>query len=161
MVDKNNAMIEYLLTCEPIKESQLYFNFANIKDAITQFVTLTNDVNINTPYIDGSVKKRYSLTVQSFLSISDNPIRKVAGFDNENVSDMAEVQALLDWVTEQEEIHNYPDFGEDCVGEEIRVTSNNPRLDGINAELNPPLARYSFTIQYEYIDYSKVIWDKE
>ena len=158
-IDKNNAMLQYLLTCEPINGSTLYFNFANAKDAITQFITLSNDRNIDTPYIDGSVRKRYALTVMSWLSISDNPIVKVEGFDNENISDIAEVQTLMDWINEQETLKNYPDFGEDIEVEAIRTTSNNPRLDEIDATSSPALARYSFTIQVDYIDYSLKLWN--
>lgn len=157
-VDKNSAMIEYLLTCQDIASSTLYFNFANIKDSITQFITLAQDVAIDTPFIDGSVRKRYSLTVISFLSISDNPIVKVAGFSNENVTDMAEVQALIDWIAEQDSIRNYPNFGEHCECESIKTTTNNPMLDQIDATKTPPLAKYTFTIQVDYIDSSKKIW---
>lgn len=157
-VDKNEAIIEYLLTCEDIANSTLYFNFANIKDSITQFITLAQDVAIDTPFIDGAVLKRYSLTIISYLSISDNPVVKVAGYSNENVSDMAEVQALIDWISEQDNNRNYPDFGTQCEVESIRTTTNNPVLDQIDATRTPPLAKYTFTIQVDYIDNSKKIW---
>ena len=158
-VDKNGAIIAYLLTCEPIANSQLYFNFANIKDSITQFITLSQDKAIDTPYIDGAVRKRYSLTIISYLSISSNPVVKVAGYTNENVSDMAEVQALIDWIAAQDEARNYPDFGDDCEVESISTLTNNPVLDQIDATKTPPLAKYTFTIQVEYIDKSKCIWN--
>lgn len=158
MVDKNSAMISYLLSCEEISQSTLYFNFANIKDSITQFITLSQDVAVDTPYIDGSVLKRYSLTVISYLSISENPIVKVAGYTNENVSDMAEVQTLIDWIKAQNEERNFPNFGNDCLVESIRTTTNNPVLDQIDATKTPPLAKYTFTVQVDYIDYSKKLW---
>lgn len=158
MADKNEAIIEYLLTCEAINSSTLYFNFINAKDKTTGFITVDTDVALNSPYIDGSVLKRYSLTVISNLSITNNPIVKVAGFNNENVSDIAEVQALMDWVNAQEVSHNYPNFGSECVIDRIRTATNTPRLDQINATVNPPLAKYSFTIQVDYIDYTNKIW---
>ena len=158
MADKNKAIIEYLLTCQDIESSPLYFNFANAKDSIKQFLTLTTDVTLNSSYVDGSVLKRYSLTVMSYLSISDNPIAKVAGYDNENITDIAEVQALMDWVNAQEQVGNYPNFGTECIVDAIRTTSNNPRLEQIDATVNPPLAKYSFTVQVDYIDTSTKIW---
>lgn len=157
-VDKNGAIIAYLLTCEDIAQSTLYFNFANIKNAITQFITLSQDKAIDVPYIDGSVLKRYSMTIISYLSISDNPIVKVAGYTNENISDMAEVQALIDWIAEQDKARNFPDFGTDCEVEQIKTLTNNPVLDQIDATKTPPLAKYSFTIQVDYIDNSEKIW---
>lgn len=159
IVDKNQAMVDYFLTCEPIYYSTLYFNFANIKDAAKQFITQSNDVSINTPYVDGAVKKRYSMTITSFVSISNNPIIKVAGYDNENISDLAEVQALIDWITEQNENSHFPEFGDGVDVEEIRTTSANPRLDAIDATSTPAIARYSFTVQVDYIDRTKVIWN--
>lgn len=173
--DKNKAIIEYLLTCEAIAGSTLYFNFANIKDSVRQFITLAQDVAIDTPYINGDIRKRYSLTIISYLSISANPIVKTpvsqlgtsqvstslsftVSQQNENITDMAEVQALIDWISEQEVNHNYPNFGSDCEVELIRTTTNNPILDQIDATKTPPLAKYTFTIQVDYIDTSKRIW---
>lgn len=158
-VDKNQAMIDYFLTCDPIRNSTLYFNFANIKDATKQFITRSNDVNIDRAFIDGTEKKRYSITVTSFMSISDNPLIKVAGYDNENISDMVEIQTLIDWIAEQNILKHFPDFGEDISVESIKTTTSNPVLDLIDNSITPAIARYSFTVQVEYIDSSRKIWN--
>ena len=71
---------------------------------------------------------------------------------------MADIQALIDWIQEQEDLHNYPNFGEDCLVEEISTTSENPHFDGIDEQVSPPLAIYSVTIEIKYLDVSKVIW---
>lgn len=157
-MDKNQAVIDYLLTCEGIKNSPLYFNFINAKDGTKQFLTLSNDKNIQKPYIDGSVEKRYQLTIQDFRSISINPLVKVPEFSNENVSDFDDVQALLDWIKVQNKNKTFPDFGQNCIIDEISTTTDNPRLDQIDATVNPPLARYSFTITINYLDISDRIW---
>ena len=158
-VDKNQAIIDYFLTCEPIMNSTLYFNFANIKDATKQFITQSNDININRSFVDGTIQKRYSITIISFMSISNNPIIKVSGYSNENISDMVEVQTLIDWIATQNDEKHFPDFGENIVVEEIRTTTSNPRLDSIDASSVPAIARYSFTVQVDYIDYSHKIWN--
>lgn len=157
-MDKNKAVIDYLLTCESIYESPLYFNLADIKNGINSLILLSNDRNIERPYIDGSVLKQYSLTIQCYSTISNNPIVKVAGIDNENVSDVNNIQQLIDWIVEQNDNKNFPNFGEDCLVEEIRTTSDNPRLDQIDKTQSNPLARYSFTIQIDYLDKSKMLW---
>lgn len=157
-VDKNQAIIDYLLTCEAIYNSPLYFNLANIKNGVNQLLKLSDDRNIEKPYIDGSVLKRYSLTIISFLTISTNPIVKVANIDNENVTDMASVQSLIDWIEEQNNNRNFPNFGEDCLVEEIRTTTSNARLDQIDATQSNPLAKYSFTVQIDYVDRSNMLW---
>ena len=58
-VDKNKAIIDFLITCPQIYESPLYFNFVNANDSDKQIVTMASDRYTNKPYIDGSVNKQY------------------------------------------------------------------------------------------------------
>lgn len=157
-MDKTQAVIDFLLTCNEIMNSPLYLNFVNAKNGVNQLLTLESDKNINSPYIDGSVKKRYSLTFIVYLTISVNPLVKLSDVNNENVADLATVQALMDWVELQNTNHTYPNFGADYLVEEIGTTTNNPRLDQIDATQSVPLARYSFTIYVDYIDFTKRLW---
>lgn len=158
-MDKNQAVIDYFLTCDQIKDSPLYFNFVNAKDGTKHFLTLSQDKNIHEPYIDGSMLKRYSVTVQDFRSVSINPLVKMPQLVNENIADFADVQALIDWIAEQNKAKVFPDFGEDCIVENIQTTTDNPRLDQIDVTVSPPLARYSFTVQVNYVDYSDKLWN--
>jgi len=158
ITDKNQAVIDYLITCPSIFNSALYFNFINAEDDSTQLVTQSNDKFANKPYIDGSVLKVYSLTLITFKSAADIAVVKSTGYPNENVSDMSDIQALIDWIQEQEEIRNYPNFGDSCIIESIGVTSNNPVFNGIDDQVSPPLAVYSITIEVHYLDISKKIW---
>lgn len=157
-MDKNQAMIDYLLTCEAFKNGTLYFNFVNAKDKVTQFLTLEEDKATESPYIDGSIARQYSLTVFVYLSVSSNPLIKIPNYSNENVVDMAEVQAIMNWINEQNDIGHFPDFGSDNYVEEISTTTISPGLAQIDATFSPPLGKYSFTIQVKYIDKSKMIW---
>ena len=158
-MDKNKAIINYLITCKDIMNTPLYLNFVNAKNGVHQIQTLESDRNINSPYIDGAVKKRYSLTLITYLTISINPLVKIKDINNENVADLATVQKLMDWIDEQNTNHIYPNFGNNCIIDEIGTTSNNPRLDQIDATQSNPLARYSFTIYVDYIDTSKRIYN--
>ena len=83
---------------------------------------------------------------------------KMSGYDSENVIDLSDVQALIDWISEQNELKNFPNFGEDCIIEQMYTTTEEPKFEGINDELSPPLAMYSITIRIEYTDVSKVLW---
>ena len=71
---------------------------------------------------------------------------------------MASVQSLIDWIEEQNNNRNFPNFGEDCLVEEIRTTTSNARLDQIDATQSNPLAKYSFTVQIDYVDRSNMLW---
>lgn len=158
MVDKNQAVIDYLITCPQILNSPLYFNFINAKNDTNQFLTSARDSYTNIKYVDGSVLKVYTFTIITFKSAADIAVPKLVGYENENISDMATIQSLIDWIQEQEELKNYPNFGEQCEIDEILTTSDSPNFDGIDEQVSPPLAVYSVSIQIKYIDRSKMIW---
>lgn len=157
-VDKNQAVIDYIIQCPTIQNSPLYFNFINAQDDTNQFVTQSNDRYVSRQYVDGSVLKVYSFTIITYKSTADIAVVQMNGYPNENVSDMSDIQALIDWIREQNELHNYPNFGEDCLVDEIHTNTENPRFDGIDDQVSPPLAVYSITIEIQYLDVSKKIW---
>ena len=158
MIDKNQAMINYLITCPTILDSPLYFNFINAKNDTNQFLTTSSDMYTNKNYIDGSVGRQYDFTIVTFKSAADIAVVKMEGFENENISDMATIQSLIEWVSEQNDLRNFPNFGEECEVDEILTTSDTPSFDGIDEQVSPPLAVYSITIRVNYIDKSKIIW---
>lgn len=160
MIDKNQAVIDYLLQCTDIYDSPLYFNLVNASDNSIQILTTAEDKAMSKPFIDGSVQKRYTFNLITFKSISDMEIVKSDEYPNENVDELQDVQKLLDWVITQQDLHNYPDFGEDCSIDSIDTTTDVPRFDGINTEITPPLAMYTISIVIEYLDRSRVIYNK-
>lgn len=160
-MDKNEAVIQYLITCPKIENSPLYFNFISAKDNHTQIITSANDKSMNRRYIDGSVLRLYTFSIIEFKAIAYNPIVKLDGYSDENVEDMYDAQGLVDWIEEQNNLRNFPNFGENCVVEEIRTTTDNPVLDAIDASAQPALAQYSLTIEIQYLDKSKMIWQNE
>ena len=159
-VNKNKAVIEYLLQCEDIADSPLYFNLIDAKDNSIQILTTAEDKAMSKPFIDGSVQKRFTFNLITFKSISDMEIVKSDEYPNENVEELEDVQKLLDWVVAQEGLRNYPNFGADCSIDSIDTTTDVPRFDGINTEITPPLAMYSISIVIEYLDRSNVIYNK-
>ena len=158
MIDKNQAVVDYLIQCPQILNSPLYFNFINAKDDSNQFLTVSSDRYSNTTFIDGSVEKIYTFTIITYKSAADIAVVKVEGVFNENILDMSDIQALIDWVKEQDDIHNYPNFGEDCIIDSIKPTTDNPNFDGIDEQISPPLAVYSTSFEIRYIDISKKLW---
>lgn len=156
-MDKNRATLNFLATYSGIETSPIFINFINAKDNDVQFLTDDNDVALNRTYIDGSVLKRYTFSLVITKSITNMALAK-DGILSENIDDLADIQAFMDWVNAQGDNHIYPDFGENCVIEEMHTTSENPSINGINTEVSPALALYSMEIRIDYIDYSKVIW---
>ena len=159
VVDKNQAVIDFLIQCPTIADNPLFFNFLNAKDDNKQIIVQANDVNLDRKYIDGSVMKRYIFTLIDFRSVAYQPIPKVPGYVSENVEELFDVQGIMDWVNEQAELQNYPNFGTDCLIDDMRTTSDNPNLNGVDTQITPALAKYSISIQIDYIDTSKLIWN--
>lgn len=157
-VDKNQAVIDYIIQCPTIRNSPLYFNFINVEDNTNQFVTQSTERFASRRYIDGSVLKIYSFTIILYKSAADIAVVKTSGYPNENVSDMSDIQSLIDWIKDQQELHNYPDFGEECIIDDIDTTTDNPAFDGIDDQESPAIAIYSVTIEVSYLDVSKKIW---
>lgn len=156
-VDKNEAMINFIKTCPAIKDSPLYFNFAEEKDGANHITTET-DRAVKKPFIDGSVMRHYTFSIISYKSVSHNPLVDQEGFTDENVENMAQVQTIIDWINEQEYNHNYPDFGSTAVVDKMSCMTEDPNIRSVDLNKNPPLAKYSIMIRIEYLDTSKVIF---
>ena len=158
IVNKHQAVIDYIITCPTILNSPLYFNFINAKDNTNQVFTESTDTYTNRNYVDGSVEKLYTFTILTFKSAADVAVVKMVGYENENLSDMSDVQNLIEWIKEQNEARNFPNFGEDCIIDSIETTTEEPKFEGIDEQISPPLAVYSTSIQIKYIDISKRLW---
>ena len=166
-MDKNQAVIDFMLNCPAIRDNPLFFNAIKAQDENKEIITIANDRSMHTPFIDGSVLKRFSFTIVDFRSISYNPIPKnliIPGlttepeYKSENVEDMLDVQGIIDWIEEQKDAGNYPDFGNDCIIDDMATASDNPNLNGIDTGGTPALAKYSITVIITYLDNSKKIF---
>lgn len=157
MVDKNQAVIDFLMNCPIIAANPVYFNFTEAEDNNKSIIITANDKALSRPFIDGSIEKRYTFTIIDFKSIVDQALPVVAGYTSENVADMMDVQSIIDWIDEQADLHNYPDFGEKCIIDGMRTATDNPNLNGVDSNMRPKLAKYSIAIIIDYLDTSKQI----
>ena len=158
-VDKNQAIIEYLSACPIIANNKLFFNFAEEGNNSNQIIVSGDDVALNKPFIDGSVMKRYTFTLFIYKAVSFNPVVKMPGYPDENVTDISDAQSLLDWIIEQNDQLVFPNFGKECIIESVEPQTNKPILNGVAKEIQPPLAQYSITVRVTYLDKSKKIWN--
>lgn len=159
-MDKNKAIIEYLFQCPTLANSPLFFNFAEAEDNNKQILTTANDKAIQKPFIDGTVLKKFTFTIIDYRSVIYQALVNVPGFSNENVEELIDVQSLIDWIDEQNDALNFPNFGESCVVEEIQALTDTPNLNGVDTSTSPSLAKYSVSIQVQYLDKAKAIWNK-
>ena len=158
-MDKTEAIIQYLLTCPKIENSPLYFNFINPQDEDKQYVTDSNEKTLHKQYIDGSVDKRFTFTIIDYRSIAYQEMARYQITANESVEEFLDVRELIEWIDEQNDLKNFPDFGEQCIIERISTGSENPNLNGVDTQANPVLAKYSISIMVDYLDTSKTLWN--
>lgn len=156
-MDKNQAVTTFLKTYADINNNPLFFNFGDIENNAYQVNVSYNDASLNRKYVDGSELRRYTIYIDSFKSVSTTPV--IAGLSAENLDDMQEVQHLLDWIIEQSDNQNYPDFGSDYIIDSMTTLSTEPQLLGIDSTLNPPIAIYRITVRIDYIDSTKSLWN--
>lgn len=158
MVDKNKAVIEFLLNCDVIQNNPLFFNFADEEDGHNHFITETDTVK--KAYVDGSQLKQYTFTIASYSSVSHIAvIHDSNALVSENMENMAKVQEILDWINKKADDREYPYFGENCVIDAMETLTADPDMDGIDTSVNPPIVRYSVGVRLTYLDNSKRVWN--
>lgn len=159
MADKNQAVIDFLVQCPQIRDNPLFFNFLQAKDNSKQFVTTSNDKTLQRPYIDGTVLKRYTFTLIDYRSITYEAVVMLEGYANENMEEFLDVQSIMDWIDKQADNKNYPNFGDKCIIDDMRTLSDTPNLNSVDTSMTPALARYSISVQIDYLDISGKIWN--
>lgn len=157
-MNKDTSMMEFLQTCPILKENPLFFNFGSVEDNANQVIPNSDDVSLDTTFVDGSEAKRYTFNIDSFKSVAYNSI--VEGMADENLDDFNDVQAIANWVNEQGKQEIFPNFGENCLVETMKTLTNKPKLVSVNSNTNPPIAVYRISIQIDYIDYTNQVWNK-
>ena len=156
MINTSN-LLAYLLTSTAIE--QLYFQYGEAADGAISISTQAIDTSERRRYVDGSEPKQLDFVFTWYKPLSTLPVSTTLaqGETNQNVAELDDVSAIIDWIEEQNHLRNFPDLGEHCVVDEIYCLTNHPRMAGVDIAANPPLARYTFTIRINYIDYTYAI----
>lgn len=155
-MDKSQAVLNFLQTCPVIQQNPLFFNFGNVQDNAHQTSTRSDDVALHKPFIDGSVSRRFTFSIDSFKSVAYNPV--VEGLTDENLEDFQDVQSILDWINAQDVLQNYPAFDPEFIIEKMETLTTKPELVGVDTTTTPPMAIYRISIQIDYIDNSQRMW---
>ena len=154
-MDKSQAVLQFLQTCPTVQTNPLFFNFGNVEDNAHQAIIRSDDVALHRPYIDGSVLRRFTFSIDSFKSVAYNPV--VSDLSDENLEDFQDVQTILDWINTQNDLRNYPQFDSVYVIESMETLTTKPELVGVDTTLNPPMAVYRISIQIDYIDNTHLV----
>lgn len=140
---KHEAMKAYF---EPVvnelANTVLNFNFSPDSPDRIGFFTEYADKVVK-KYIRVGAEKEYGFTILVTKSYSTN-------CDDTNIEAMNFVQGLMDWLDDQNQKKDFPDFGDRCQIRKIENLQNMPNL----AEANPEegIARYMFQCRVIYFE---------
>ena len=154
-MDKYTAMVDWLRGC-PAMAGVLNFQAGKAKADTMQITTEGGDVQQSRKYIDGSEERSFNFVVAFYKPVLGNPYRP--NTENHNITALLDVRALMDWIREQEQAHNYPAFPDGCVVDTVQTTHDEPVLAWVDTvNYSPPVAKYTVTIRATYMDYSRTI----
>ena len=139
MVNKHKIMQDWVQ--EFLDDNYLYFEAAdaypNVRTLVPNFGDYINKVDIL-----GAKYKSYS-----FVFVGYERIDMGASDSNINTENMAIFDKFIDWLEEQKEIKNFPDFGTNCSEYDIIILQNMANLAMITDD---NLAKYMLGVRIDY-----------
>lgn len=131
---------------EELAGTLLNFNFSpEARDNISLITNYSDKVRKK--YITGNVQKEYGFSIIIVKAYSSEQ-------DDLNLEAMNFAQAFMDWLDEQNEKKEYPDFGENCTVERMENLQNMPNMSGVNCEAG--LARYMIQAKIVYTERKQI-----
>lgn len=121
----------------------LYFNVLNFEDNNLALSNISSTETILKKYLDGS--KLVEVTIPFTVSMVKSYDKGTSGLNLTNIEDM---QALIDWINTQIEADNYPDFDDGIDIEEFGLLQATPSEPLVNTD--DSLVRYQFSGQIIY-----------
>lgn len=144
----NQKTIEWLKQNPDI--GKLYTIFGEEKAGAVIF-TPVMDRPFENKYIDGSFRRAFTIALNTFQTISRHTVDSVAPEITQNIEKFFKVENIIEWIEEQHESHNFPDFTPYEI-EEIQILARNPNMAGQSLEL----VRYMCQFRILYMDYTKI-----
>lgn len=144
---KHTAVWNWLLTCDLIGD--LFFNAMTERIGGTCLVPSESVVE---EYIDGSEKRNYNCALTRFQPFSSDPN------DMANITTVTDLEELCDWVREQVEDGDLPEFPTGSTVTDIRVL---PNESGYMVATDFTVAKYMIQFQVEYIWNPNATTDEE
>ncbi|MDR1001863.1 MAG: hypothetical protein LBL82_01140 [Oscillospiraceae bacterium] len=138
MINKHLALLDWLNTCPLLTSPMLMDSLETDQESIAVIPTQCEEYI--TRYIRGSGYKRYQFEIHAILAVSSND-------DEVNTNNTYLLDTWRNWLEEQDKIHNYPDFGEECSGYSIENLSSTPN---IVEKYDSGYAKYRFSSAINY-----------
>lgn len=144
MANKYQAVMDLINTC-PLVGHSTFFNVIDETDSDGNTSLLTMpDGTLVKKYIGGEKLKRFSCEIRQVkpLTFSQN--------SKQNIEQIQLVQEFLNWINEQGEKGNFPDFGRGCTVQSMGTPegADVPSVAGVSEDV----ALYAFTFEITYLE---------
>ena len=137
--NRNQALQEWLAGSPYVTD--LYFNFAPAEAGVTGVASVSGE-RILKAYMGWYVLKAYEFGV-----IQYKPINTDIPNNSDNADAMHDVELFMNWVKEQNDEKNFPEF-EGCTVQRVEVLNNVPMVTGQDDEV----ARYMYQCRVTYLE---------
>ncbi|MDL2206263.1 hypothetical protein LJC33_05060 [Eubacteriales bacterium OttesenSCG-928-N13] len=137
-VDKDRILLNWAAQ-NPLLTDALLFLYLGDYAGSCAIVPIQGDV-VKKWYVDGSSVRVYDFAMQLTQPVSSTT-------DDVNIANMYIQRQWADWITEQQEAGNYPDFGPKCSGYSLELLSNMPTLAQLYEN---GLGKYQFYARLKY-----------
>lgn len=139
-VNKDKAVMEWVLKCPMLTDTPL-FNWLDEHDGSVAIMPIQGEAE-PVPLIDGGSIRYYDFAFQVMFPVSETT-------DDVNTDAMFTQRQWQDWIEEQEQAGNYPDFGGKCSGYELQNMSSDPQ---IAQQYENGMAVYQFFARLIYLE---------
>lgn len=134
---RHEAVWNWLMECRHIGD--LFFNASRPDGGSTVLIPSEQLVE---KYIDGSARYKYICELTRFLPYSPDPN------DIENITQLVDFSKISEWIEEQLEDGNLPEFPDDCVIGDIEVLPNQSGFM-VAQDYTSMKYRIQFSIEYD------------
>ena len=121
--------------------TDLYFNFTPAEEGVTGVAPISGETVLKR-YLGGYALKEYDFGVVQFKSVNTDVPN-----NNDNATEMYDVDLLMDWIKEQDKQRNYPNF-EGCTIQRVEVLNNMPVVTGQDDKV----AKYMCQCRVTYLE---------
>lgn len=139
-VNIDKKLLEWAQECDALTDTPL-LNWLGANDGECAIVPIPADAEPG--FISGDVKEvTYDFMFQVMFQLSETT-------DDVNTDNMFTLRGWQDWIEEQEEAGNYPDFGDGYSCYELQNLSNMPQLAEV---YESGMAKFQFPVRLKYLE---------
>lgn len=151
-MDCISPFIKWLLQSKYIKNNKVFLNAIEAEDNNLQIITQQITENQVKKYVDGSKSYLITFSINNYKSVSYNQLVKTMIERDENVTDILDVQKIIEFVKEMEKKGNYPNFADNITVEKVYCQYDTPSTPVVDSSFSPPLAKFTIPIVFEVFE---------